>query len=69
MVSTVFLGLNHNFDGGKPLLFETLADVGGNDDVVDRYETWKQAERGHIEWCDKTLGTQGCLFVWKEQPL
>ncbi len=46
-VSTVFLGLDHNFMGGKPLLFETM--VFGSDGELDmkRYATWKEAETGH----------------------
>ncbi|WP_052764133.1 hypothetical protein [Microvirga massiliensis] len=49
-VSTVFLGLDHGFMDGPPLLFETM--VFADDDhpengYVERYSTWEQAERGH----------------------
>ena len=46
-VSTVFLALDHNFRGGKPLVFETM--VFGSDGELDmkRYTTWKEAETGH----------------------
>lgn len=49
-ISTVFLGLDHNFGSGPPLLFETMC-FDGDDEEVNclRYETWEQAERGHKE--------------------
>ena len=46
-VSTVFLGLDHSFGGGPPLLFETMIFGGEHDQYQDRYETWAQAEIGH----------------------
>lgn len=50
-ISTVFLGLNHNFDDeGPPLLFETmvfLKDGKGGEDYMERYTTYKEAESGH----------------------
>ena len=46
-VSTVFLGLNHNFGDGAPILFETLVFGGPLDGEMDRYTTWEQAEAGH----------------------
>jgi len=46
-VSTVFLGIDHSFGVGKPLLFETMIFGGGNDGYQERYETWRQAEAGH----------------------
>lgn len=48
MVSTVFLGLDHSYGGGKKILFETM--VFNNKMVGElfmRYATWKEAERGH----------------------
>jgi hypothetical protein len=49
-VSTVFLGLDHNFsDKGDPLLFETMIFGGPLDQYQRRYATWDQAERGHAE--------------------
>jgi hypothetical protein len=48
-VSTVFLGLDHNFRGcGDPLLFETMVflDSGETGDM-DRYTTWAEAAAGH----------------------
>lgn len=47
MVSTVFLGLDHSFGQGPPLLFETLVFEGSLDGEMDRYSTWAEAEKGH----------------------
>ena len=46
-VSTVFLGLDHNFFGGTPLLFETLVFGGEHADDMERYATLDEARRGH----------------------
>lgn len=50
VVSTVFLGLDHNYVGGPPLLFETMVyDNLQNEWLPDqeRYSTWEEAEKGH----------------------
>lgn len=62
-VSTVFLGLDHSFGGGKPMLFETMVFDTNNKEKYKigdveresigeemdqvRYSTWGQAEAGH----------------------
>lgn len=46
-VSTVFLGLDHRFGLGPPLLFETMIFGGPHAEYTDRYETWAEAEAGH----------------------
>ena len=47
-VSTVFLGIDHNFgDKGPPILFETMIFGGSLDEEMDRYSTWEEAEAGH----------------------
>lgn len=46
-ISTVFLGLDHNFGDGAPLLFETMIFGGVHDQYQDRYSTWQEAEAGH----------------------
>ena len=46
-VSTVFLGLNHQYGGGPPLLFETMIFGGPLDQYTERYSTWTEAEAGH----------------------
>ena len=48
LVSTVFIGLDHRFDGnGPPLLFETMIMGGPLDDYTWRYSSWDDAEAGH----------------------
>lgn len=50
-VSTVFLGMDHNFSRvGPPLLFETMVFHAGHpdwDDHQERHATWDEAEAGH----------------------
>lgn len=53
VVSTVFLGLDHNFSGrGDPVLYETMAfnDYGSIDSIgMRRYRTRAEALAGHDE--------------------
>ncbi len=46
-ISTVFLGLDHNYFGGVPILFETMIFGGEYDQYQERYHTWDEAEAGH----------------------
>ena len=46
-VSTVFLGLDHNYSGGEPLLFETMIFGGKYHEFQKRYSTYEEAELGH----------------------
>lgn len=46
-ISTVFLGIDHNYFGGPPLLFETMIFGGEHDGYQERYSTLEQAEEGH----------------------
>ena len=49
-VSTVCLGLNHNFgESGDPLVFETMIFKGSSyvDEYCDRYSSVDAAEAGH----------------------
>ena len=52
IVSTVFLGMDHSFMGGPPLVFETMC-FGPNGEIgdapFDRYSTWREAEIGHMK--------------------
>jgi hypothetical protein len=53
-VSTVFLGIDHNFYGrGAPLLFETMVFGGPLDQECQRYSTWDQAEAGHMAMVER----------------
>jgi hypothetical protein len=48
-VSTVWLGLNHNFGEGPPLIFETMVTnpAGDWEDYQERYSTEQEAMEGH----------------------
>ena len=46
-VSTVFLGLDHDFLGRRPVLWETLVFGGSLDGKMYRYESELQAQQGH----------------------
>ncbi|KKL94572.1 hypothetical protein LCGC14_1863300, partial [marine sediment metagenome] len=50
-VSTVFLGLDHSFGRGAPILFETMIFGGKQDQYQERYYTWEEAEVGHRQVC------------------
>jgi hypothetical protein len=45
--STVFIGLDHNWGEGPPLVFETMIFGGEFDQYQYRYSTWAEAEAGH----------------------
>ena len=44
-ISTVFIGIDHNFGEGEPHLFETM--IFPESEVYERYPTWESAEAGH----------------------
>lgn len=46
-ISTVFLGIDHQWGSGPPLLFETMVFGGPMDEQQWRYSTWDEAEAGH----------------------
>lgn len=46
-VSTVFLGLDHSFEGELLTLFETMIFGGKHNAYQKRYTTLKEAEEGH----------------------
>jgi len=52
-VSTVFLGLDHSFGEGPPLLFETMVFGGVLDGEQDRCSTWDAAEKMHDLMCER----------------
>ncbi len=52
-VSTVFLGLDHNYGDGAPVLFETMIFGGKFDQEMWRYSTWEEAEKGHEKAVEK----------------
>lgn len=46
-VSTVFLGIDHQFGDGQPVLFETMVFGGTLDGEQERYYTREEAVAGH----------------------
>lgn len=53
LISTVFLGLDHRYGPGKPILFETMVFEGPLDQEQVRYCTWDEAEKGHQEMIER----------------
>lgn len=56
-ISTVFLGIDHSFDGEVPLLFETMVFGGKLDEEMDRCGTWEAAEKMHELMCERVKGS------------
>ena len=52
-VSTVFLGLNHQWGDGPPLIFETMVFGGPLNQEMERCSTWKEAEAMHQRMKDR----------------
>lgn len=64
-VSTVFLGIDHNFFGsGPPLLFESMVFGGPLDEETYRYPTWDAAAEGHKLLLDETV-LEGKVSAWE----
>lgn len=52
-VSTVFLGIDHSFGHGPPVLFESMVFTDGKGgDMMNRYCTWDEAVAGHKRMCE-----------------
>ena len=47
LISTVFLGIDHGFGKGKPVLFETMMFGDIVSDYQERYTTYDEAVKGH----------------------
>jgi hypothetical protein len=61
-VSTVFLGLDHSFGYGPPILFETMIFGGPMDMYQERYRSWEGAVCGHdkaLKKCIRVMNRQG----------
>jgi hypothetical protein len=56
-VSTIFLGLDHSFGSGPPLIFETMVFGGPLDQEQERYSTRAEAEAGHAALVERASGT------------
>lgn len=48
MISTIFLGIDHWYGGGAPVLFETMVFGGRYDQHQLRYTSWDAAKAGHV---------------------
>ena len=57
-VSTVFLGIDHSFGSGPPLLWETMIFGGEHDGYQDRYSTYDEAMAGHAKAIALATGNQ-----------
>jgi hypothetical protein len=57
-VSTVFLGDDHSFFGGSPILWETLVTYPDRDSEIDRYLSKDEALIGHNDLVAKLRGEQ-----------
>jgi len=64
-VSTVFLGLDHSFGGGVPILFETLVFGGPMEHAGERYATYDEAEAGHMRYCQEVSAAEAKLH-WRK---
>lgn len=58
VVSTVFLGIDHNFGGRQKLLFETMIFGGPLDGSQWRYKNWTEARKGHKKAVDLAIAKQ-----------
>ena len=56
LVSTVWLGLNHRFGPGKPLIYETMIFKGEHDEYTMRYSSYDEAKAGHRQACKLAFG-------------
>ena len=57
-VSTVWLGMDHSWGDGPPLIFESLVFGGALADEMDRYSTWREAQNGHAALVDRVLRSE-----------
>jgi hypothetical protein len=57
-VSTVFLGVDYSFDGGPPVLWETVVFGGEHDDYGERYTSAADARAGHARICAMVRGEE-----------
>lgn len=58
-ISTVFLGIDHQFGDGPPILWETMVFGGPLDQEQDRYATRAAATRGHATMVARVIAAMG----------
>jgi len=66
-VSTVFLGLDHQYGEGPPLLFETMVFGGSQNGECYRYTTWKEAEEGHKKVCKEIFKKKSSVKIFDRE--
>jgi len=67
-VSTVFLGLNHGWGDGPPVLFETMIFGGEHDEYQERCCTWAEAEEMHKVAVDVAkAGKKAPSYEWAKR--
>jgi len=59
VVSTVFLGLDHAWDDGPPILWETMVFGGKLDSEQARYRSRRDAEDGHEAMVERVRVVEG----------
>jgi hypothetical protein len=67
LISTVFLGLDHRFGQGDPVLFETMVFGGPLDQHQDRYTTYNKAELGHKKMVKKVFNALSAGRILAEE--
>lgn len=61
LVSTVFLGIDHNYGEGEPILFETMVfevkkgDIDYSGIEEERYTSYDDAMKGHEDMCKRYI--------------
>lgn len=58
IVSTVFLGVDHQFGEGMPILFETMVFGGEYDEDQERCSTYDEALKMHYRVCEAVKRTK-----------
>ena len=53
IITTIYLGVDHGYGYGPPLIFETMVFGGEFDKEQERYSTIEQARAGHDRWVAK----------------
>jgi hypothetical protein len=68
-ISTVFLGADHNFGCGRPLLWETCVFGGEHDGEMERYSTLDDAKKGHDAMVGKLTREQLPRVPYRERRI
>lgn len=69
-ISTVWLGLDHQFGDGPPLIFETMLfqDGSGMDEYCERYSTFEAAFDRHWAFVDQMIERGARIVVDPNSP-